>query len=54
MPERHVRVAAARLQFDMADPTVDREALQSLQALAKRFGVSVQALSFRIANLNFG
>lgn len=54
MPERHVRLVVARLRFDMADPSVDKEALRSLTSSAKRFGVSVQALSFRIANLNLG
>lgn len=54
MPDRHVQLVAARLRFDMADPSADKEALRSLTTIAKRFGVSVQALSFRIANLNLG
>jgi Zn-dependent peptidase ImmA (M78 family) len=54
MPERLLRMFAARLKFDVADPASDDDALQALRNIAKRLGVSVQALSYRLANLEVG
>jgi Zn-dependent peptidase ImmA (M78 family) len=51
MPERTIRSLAARINFDPADGKDDRKAVIAMTRLAKRFAVSVQALSFRIANL---
>jgi Zn-dependent peptidase ImmA (M78 family) len=45
MPERFV-------QAHLKDKTVDLEDEELLTALAKRFGVSTQALTFRLINLN--
>lgn len=50
MPEELVR-ANLRASVDLADDTKDNEAVRRLTRLAKRFEVSVQALSFRVANL---
>lgn len=50
MPEDLIR-AHLKMSFDLADDTADREAVERLTRLAKRFEVSVQALSFRVANL---
>jgi Zn-dependent peptidase ImmA (M78 family) len=51
MPEKQMRACAASLHFDLSDPADDKKALRALRDLAKRFQVSVQALSFRMANL---
>jgi hypothetical protein len=51
MPEREVRVLAMRLRLDVVDPSVDKLAVQKLTKIASKMQVSVQALSFRIANL---
>ena len=51
MPDRIIRSLAARIDFDPADGEDDRKAVIAMTRLAKRFEVSVQALSFRIANL---
>lgn len=52
MPEQFVRQCAARLNFDLADDAADEEAVRRVGQLAKRFEVSVQALSFRLVNLS--
>lgn len=52
MPEEFVRSLTPKVSFDFADQAADREAVTKLTRLAKRFGVSVQALSFRVANLS--
>lgn len=51
MPEREVRRLATKLRLDVVDSSADKEAVRKLSGVAKRFQVSVQALSFRIANL---
>lgn len=51
MPERDVRRLAIRFRLDVLDQTRDREAMKKLTDAARRFQVSAQALSFRIANL---
>lgn len=51
MPERIIRSLAGRINFDPADAKDDGKAVEAMTGLAKRFEVSVQALSFRIANL---
>lgn len=51
MPERVIRSLATWINFDPADGKDDRKAVIAMTRLAKRFQVSVQALSFRIANL---
>jgi Zn-dependent peptidase ImmA (M78 family) len=51
MPEQIVRAWAERINFDLADDSDDERAMSAMENLAKRFQVSVQALSFRIANL---
>jgi Zn-dependent peptidase ImmA (M78 family) len=51
MPEHLIKQAAARFSFDLGDDTTDGAAVAKLTRLAKRLQVSVQALSFRIANL---
>jgi hypothetical protein len=51
MPENIVRSWAERINFDLADDSDDEKAMTAIESLAKRFQVSVQALSFRIANL---
>ena len=51
MPERIIRSLAARMNFDLADQMDDDRAVTAMTRLAQRFEVSVQALSFRIANL---
>lgn len=52
MPEELVRQLAAKLNFDFADDAADAEAVRRVSQLAKRFEVSMQALSFRLANLS--
>ncbi len=51
MPERDVRHLAIRLRLDVLDSDADKEAVRKLMSAARRFQVSVQALTFRIANL---
>jgi len=51
MPEKEVRRLAIRLQLDVLDQSKDKEAVKKLTSAASKFQVSVQALSFRIANL---
>jgi hypothetical protein len=51
MPERYVRPRAVRWALDVMDPRSDKAALTQLRTEAKKLRVSVQALSFRIANL---
>lgn len=51
MPERDVRRLAVRLSLDVLDQDTDKEAIRQLVSAAKKFQVSAQALSFRIANL---
>jgi Zn-dependent peptidase ImmA (M78 family) len=51
MPEREVRRLAVRFRLDVLDQSRDKEAVKKLIDAAKRFQVSAQALSFRIANL---
>jgi Zn-dependent peptidase ImmA (M78 family) len=51
MPERYVRTWAKKQEFDVADQLVDAAAMRGLTQLANKLKVSVQALSFRIANL---
>jgi Zn-dependent peptidase ImmA (M78 family) len=53
MPEEQVR-AHLRLGHDMMDSENDPKIMRLIQTLAKRFGVSVQALSLRIGNLTVG
>lgn len=52
MPDKFVRDLTARITFDLADAGEDERAMAIMIRLAKRFEVSVQALSFRIANLS--
>jgi len=51
MPEKEIRRLAIRLQLDVLDQSKDKEAVKKLTSAASKFQVSVQALSFRIANL---
>jgi Zn-dependent peptidase ImmA (M78 family) len=51
MPERIIRSLTARINFDPTDGKDDRKAVFAMTRLAHRFEVSVQALSFRMANL---
>jgi Zn-dependent peptidase ImmA (M78 family) len=51
MPERYVRKRAIEWGFDVLDPDLDEEVLDQLSKEARKLRVSVQALSFRIANL---
>lgn len=51
MPEKEIRRLAIRLQLDVLDQSRDKEAVKKLTSAASKFQVSVQALSFRIANL---
>lgn len=51
MPEREIRRLAVRFRLDVLDQARDKEAVKKLTDAARRFQVSAQALSFRIANL---
>lgn len=51
MPERYVKALAGKLRFDVADQKTDALAVRKLMTYARKLRVSVQALSFRIANL---
>ena len=50
MPERFVR--ALTNNSDVADAKADDAAVRQLKVWARRFGVSAQAMSLRIANLS--
>jgi Zn-dependent peptidase ImmA (M78 family) len=52
MPEKFLRLFTDKMRFDLADDVGDADAVARLIKLAKRFEVSVQALSFRLANMS--
>ena len=53
MPEEQVR-SLVKLGHDVMDSESDQRALKRIQQIARRFGVSAQALSLRIANVTMG